>query len=279
MNVTKKYKAVIEISIMQIIILFLMLLVYVVNDEIIRQGIYILIILCGVSLYYWLYVIYRDIKRNILLENENMLAKQQEKMQEEHILAMKENMEYYSKIRDEIIEKINMYDDLKIDTEEDAREFTIKLLKEYEKINKIDYCSNKVIDAILYNKLLLAKSNNIEINVQVLVPEYINIKPIDLMSVYANLLDNAIEACLKLPQSQRFIKVDSQVKANYLIVKVVNSKLKEIVVDIKSGKSTKLEEGHGLGLQIIKNACESNEGSLIIEDHGDNVMIFASLKI
>lgn len=278
MDLLRKYKSVISMCVIQGIILFLMLIMCFIKNTNVRLIVYFTVVLLGTGLSYSMYRIYHDIKKNVLLENKIMLAKEQDKMQEEHVLAMKESMEYYNGIRDEIIEKINKYENLEINIEE-AREFTIRLLSEYESLNKIEYCSNKVIDAILYNKCLLIKSNDIKTNIDILVPEIIGIKPIDLMSVYANLLDNAIEACLKLPKEQRFIEISSYVKANYLVVKVINSKLKNISIDIEGGRSTKPEAGHGIGLQIIKNTCENNQGSLLIEDYGERIMFFASLRM
>ena len=64
---------------------------------------------------------------------------------------------------------------------------------------------NSTIDALLNQKAQVAKKNNIDIRFKVNDLSGIQVAPIDLVIIIGNLLDNAIEACVKLPAGEREI--------------------------------------------------------------------------
>lgn len=236
-------------------------------------------ILCAVS-YYCLYCICKQITFHAELEAQNVLAQHQKEFQENYFLVSQENIGIIDQVRDEIYRKIDTYKDINIQNEDEAREFAKKLIDEYSFLFQIDYCSNKIVDAILYNKIMLAKSHDIQTSVQVIVPETINIKPIDIMSVYTNLIDNAIEACLIIEKEKRYIEIDSMVKSNFLIIKIINSKSPDIHVDLHNIQTTKDDKKHhGLGTQIILKACHENNGTFKIIDQGDTLESYVTLQI
>ena len=87
-------------------------------------------------------------------------------------------------MRDETYQQIDTYGNIDIKNEDEARAFAKTLIDEYSFLYQIDYRSNKIINAIIYNKLMLAKSHHIKTSLQVIVPDQIQIKPTDIMSVY-----------------------------------------------------------------------------------------------
>ena len=83
---------------------------------------------------------------------------------------------------------------------------------------------NVMVDAILNSKLSLAKSRNISINAKAVVPKNIAVSETDLCVVIGNLLDNAIEACLRIDdEAKRFIRVYADLKRDNLYLSVTNS--------------------------------------------------------
>lgn len=241
---------------------------------------YSMVFCFGLLAYYCIYGLCQQMTLYAQLEAQNVLLSQQQNFQEDYLLISKENQKIFNEMGENIYEKIDSFQDITIQNEDEAREFAKKLINEYSSLYQIDYCSNKIIDAILSNKVTLAKHYHIQTSVQVIVPEDISIRSSDIMSVYTNLLDNAIEACLELPEKDRFIQIDSMVKSQYLIIKVVNSKNESLQVDSSNLKTSKLDkEEHGLGTQIIKKACKQNNGSFKIIDHGHTLEAYVTLGI
>ncbi len=66
---------------------------------------------------------------------------------------------------------------------------------------------NVMADAVLGSKLSVAKQNGIRLNVKAHIPEGLPLTDVELCSVLGNLLDNAAEACGKLPEGERFIRI------------------------------------------------------------------------
>lgn len=264
----------------QVLIFIFLILSFIIKVRSIIFIFYICIFLFCCMSYYSLYIICKQITKHAKLEAQNILSKRQQDYQEKHFIVSQENVEIINKVRDEIYKKIDSYKDINIQNEDEARAFAKKLIDEYSFLYEIDYCNNKIIDAILYNKILLAKSHDIITDIQVIVPDTVNIKAIDIMSVFTNLLDNAIEACLKLTIDKRFIEVDSMIKSNYLIIKVRNSKSPKMHVNIDNMETTKDDKvNHGLGLQIISKTCKENNGSFKLIDNMTTIEASVTLQI
>ncbi|MFA7673335.1 MAG: GHKL domain-containing protein [Clostridia bacterium] len=107
---------------------------------------------------------------------------------------------------------------------------------------------NVMIDAILNSKLSLAKNRNISINAKAVVPKNITIQEIDLCVIIGNLLDNAIEACLRIEdETKRFIRVYMDLKRDNLYLSITNSAFGKIQKQDGRYMSAK-GENHGFGL-------------------------------
>ena len=79
------------------------------------------------------------------------------------------------------------------------------------------------------------------------------------------MLDNAIEACLKLTSNnEKFVKVKIGHRADYLIIVVENPSLE--AVDTKTLNTTKDDgENHGLGVRSINEIAEKSHGNAFFE--------------
>ena len=66
---------------------------------------------------------------------------------------------------------------------------------------------NVMADAVLNSKLSVAEQKSIQLNVKAHIPKGIEMTDVEMCSVLGNLLDNAIEACEKLPCEKRFLRV------------------------------------------------------------------------
>lgn len=121
---------------------------------------------------------------------------------------------------------------------------------------------NVMVDAILNSKLSLAKSRKIAVNAKAVVPKNITVSEIDLCVIIGNLLDNAIEACLRIDdENKRFIRVYMDLKRNNLYISVTNSsegRLKKQDGRYVSGKG----ESHGFGLTRVHRIINKYEGYL-----------------
>lgn len=66
---------------------------------------------------------------------------------------------------------------------------------------------NVMADAVLGSKLSIAEKHGIALNIKAQIPANIPMHDVELCSMLGNLLDNATEACDKLPVQRRFVRV------------------------------------------------------------------------
>ena len=109
---------------------------------------------------------------------------------------------------------------------------------------------NVMVDAILNSKLSIAR--DINITAKATVPQQLVVSDVDLCVIIGNLLDNAIEACLKLPNPEdRFIRVYIGKHKAMLYISVMNATNDRTERKGLRYLSTKKSPSHGFGLKRI----------------------------
>lgn len=143
---------------------------------------------------------------------------------------------------------------------EEIDDYLDSLETDLTSIDTLIKSGNVMVDAILNSKLSLAKSHSISVNAKAIVPKNIAISEIDLCVIIGNLLDNAIEACLRIDDvAQRFIRVYMDLKRENLYLSVMNSsggKIQKQDGRYISGKG----ENHGFGLMRVDKIVDKYAG-------------------
>lgn len=124
-------------------------------------------------------------------------------------------------------------------------------------------CAHPVADAILSEKLALCRRETLPVDCQVQIPAELQIPGAELCAVLGNLMDNAIEACRRLPEHVPCgITIRGRVNGGFLTLRVQNP---------VSGGETAAPAGgtlldrHGWGLSIVRQIAERRGGQLTVE--------------
>lgn len=128
------------------------------------------------------------------------------------------------------------------------------------RVDTIVRTGNVMADAILNSKLSLARARGIAVSAKAAVPRKLPISEIDLCVVIGNLLDNAIEACLRVDDpGERFIRLYADLKRDSLYLSVTNSSAGRPAR--RGGRYlTSKGRGHGLGLLRVDRVVGKYEG-------------------
>lgn len=84
-------------------------------------------------------------------------------------------------------------------------------------------CENAVADAICRRCIALAGQRNILTDVAVSIPGQTGVADSDLAVMFGNLWENALEACERQKQGERYIRLRSQITGNSLMISMTNS--------------------------------------------------------
>jgi sensor histidine kinase regulating citrate/malate metabolism len=147
--------------------------------------------------------------------------------------------------------------------------FCDKIEEDLQSVDTVVKTGNIMLDAILNSKLSLANQRSIEVNVKATVPDKLQITDVDLCVLMGNLLDNAMEACVKAQEStdctnwefeRPFIRIYIGMKGHQLYICVTNSVYGKINKSGSRFLSTKESASHGFGLIRIDKVCEKYGG-------------------
>lgn len=191
----------------------------------------------------------------------------------------------FIKIRNTYLESVKYHQAVMAHTykiqqmEEDYRELEefdeSILLPEQQLLRQIDDwmdgidTGNQVVDILLHEKEQKSKDYSIACDVEVHLPEDIAVSEVDLVRMFGNLTDNAIESCMKVDDSDRYLKIHSCIKANYLTICMENSKRSDEYPLKRNLVTTKQDSiHHGLGMKILKNLARKYDGELTCKDEG-----------
>lgn len=143
-----------------------------------------------------------------------------------------------------------------------AQEYLDKLEEDLSTVDTVLKTGNVMVDAILNSKLSLLQEKKIAVDATAIVPGDIGISGIDLSILIGNLLDNAMEACVQIPEErERFIRIYIDIVKKQLYISVTNSmvgKARRIGGSFLSSK----QGSHGFGLLRIDSIVSKYHGYL-----------------
>lgn len=148
-----------------------------------------------------------------------------------------------------------------MDRPEELRQYLWMLNDDLTTVDTVLKTGNVMVDAILNSKLSLINKETIAVNAKAAVPAELNVSEIDLCVIIGNLLDNAMEACLRQSETEdRFIRVYIGIVKKQLYICVTNSVGGEVKKAGKTYLSAKNSDSHGFGLLRIDRLAEKNGG-------------------
>lgn len=146
----------------------------------------------------------------------------------------------------------------------------------HERFQELDHkysvihTGNIAVDAVLNYKLSMTKQLEIQTEEHLNIPVEMSISPIVVCAVLGNGMDNAMEACRKLPPKERWISISMMVEKRNLFIEIVNTFDGMIRSDKKGKIQTRKEDhtNHGFGLDVMRRLLEEKNGTMMI--HWEN---------
>lgn len=132
-------------------------------------------------------------------------------------------------------------------------------------------CENAVADSVVRQYIQWAEAADIQMQVRLHLPAALPVPEVDVFAVLSNLLENALEACLRQRRSGQFIRCNcAPAGVCGLMISVRNSCDAPPVIRDGVYLSAKRATGPGLGIVSIRAVAEKYEGIVRLE-HRDGV--------
>lgn len=237
------------------------------------------VLICVASTLFWLTnaVIFIILERYTNLMNKikySELSAMKRKMEKEHLQNILRINEQYRCYMHDINGYFNSFRMLVLNGEGKK---VVKILDElqgkiHEQTNVTLYSESPVLNAILSERIIKAKEKGIILSL--FIEKFLKldfISDVDMISMFGNLLDNALEAAEKCSPQNRKVNLKLFMGSNFFLV--FHIKNSYAVAAKKEGTrllSTKADSSHhGLGIGIVKSLAEKYGGTLNLEEKGD----------
>ena len=187
----------------------------------------------------------RELQELSYLQEAQRIQNEMMEAQQKQIISMRAEFEKQLK---QIQEELSQGEDEAVRRKMDAFQEQLDLTR------PSDYCQNALVNAVLSEKMKEFQRLDVKTEIYTLIPRDLQIEPIHLCSLFSNLLDNALEALAELPEDQRRMRLDAEMKGAYMLVKARNTAEREHAL-------RKRRKGRGYGTQILKELAKNYEGN------------------
>ena len=222
---------------------------------------FVTLILLIASIVLFAYLIINNLKKQHYKKLSNVL--------EDNIIKQAKHYEKTIKMYNDLRTFKHDYSNLKIGLNNllETRQIdeAIKYLNSSDEKFKTNYqfinTGNTIVDAIFSDKQSEIIQNNIKIEFNGIIP-YDALEIADLCVVLGNSLDNAVEACAKIPENkEKIIKIEAKKNRELLLIQMKNPIHSKININNNTVKTTKENaEVHGIGFYSINNIVKKYDG-------------------
>lgn len=215
----------------------------------------------------------------IMIKKENDERAKQDLMNSK----LKLQEEYYSNLEESQMQVRKLYHDMKNHLEnisnldknsEESRKYIDELKDQLNNSNDVKSTGNAIVDIILNEKKKLCTKEGINFETNVNSKELSFMKNADISNIFSNVLNNAIEACQKIENREKYIKLEAYKIKRYYVIYCENSKMNKIK---RAGSRFITEKKddfvHGIGIRSIETSVKAYDGDVVIDYDDDKFMI------
>ena len=220
---------------------------------------------------------FRAVVKNSELTREIDALRKYQQLQRDYYLSVAEQMRAARRLRHDYRNTLLTMDALIDGGEvERARLLAVESGELLSAVGPGYYTGNDILDAVLNGKAREAQRDGIAFSVDLTLPAPLNISDVDLMSIFANLLDNAIEYERGLPEgAEKCVAVSGGVRAGLWALTFSNAYSGRTKPSFETTKRERTEHGHGR--EIVRTILQRYDGTF--SDRVENGMYTVDLTL
>ncbi len=196
-------------------------------------------------------------------ENQVKVLEQQANMQYEYYLEQTKKYDKTVQILHDVNKHIKTIEELYMAGQaQTAGEYMNEIGGLLKPLIPTQYTGNPILNILLTDKEMIMKDKGISVKIKVDNVSLDFIEPIDVTTIFGNLLDNAIEAAEQV-ESNKCIYIKISSRHQMIVIRIENScsvvRWKNNMPISKKGKNG------GIGLLNVKSSIEKYDGNLILK--------------
>lgn len=239
-----------------------------------------------------------------------LVLERQQKLERESQLA-KQNQKYYETMEQQQFEIRRLKHDLSnhlqalLALPEEKRTAYIEGMLDNPAFAQIlNYSGDATVNAVLTSKETMMRQKGIAFYAKVDIQEELPFEKADICALFANALDNAVEACEALPEEKREVRLEARMGKGMLAVCIKNRYLEAQGNIPDNGRNAKIPDvfpggeerekalrkpvlgttkkdaaNHGFGLRSIREVVKKYDGNIEIEREAGEFTLFLYLPL
>ncbi len=246
-------------------ILMILLIITIFIQESIKNTIKIVLAISLIALLFVLMHLYEWIAKSYKEKIQVEIIEKEKQYYYKQIVVMQEYGEKLRSFRHDMNNHMAVIINMIEKDGELAKKYIEGIVNKVESLNIFSDTGNITIDSVINYKLSVAEEKHITVNVDIAVPNNIGMENEDIVTVFGNILDNAIEANDADNIDIKFVSINVKYKQGMLFIKCINSY--DGSINIKNDKiETKKnnKELHGMGLKSIQSVVDKYDGVMNI---------------
>ena len=187
-------------------------------------------------------------------------------MQEAYYQDLEKNQLEIRKLKHDLNNHLSVVGNYLEDNQvEEAKEYFSELSTVYANQRR-DFCKNQLVNNVLNVKYQQAQEHGIDCFINIDVSTLIGIDDISLCTIFANTLDNAIEACQKIDNPQeRKLSLKARYHRGCFSYEITNTTAALLTRNGQLFTTKADKKNHGFGLANVREIVENYEGTLEIK--------------
>ena len=221
------------------------------------------LLVCVVLVYRVLVSSLEGIRKQAILQEqlnfETHLLQMQMEEQSKHSRLMMEHEEQLRRQRHDLRHQLAAIRQL-ADTDPSRLKAYVASLLEAIPAAPGTYCENPAVNAVVSYYATRLEEAKVALHIRLALPVQLEGVPDgELCIIFGNLLENAMEACGRMGEGERFVRLDAQVRAGVLTVTMDNSFDGRAVMESGVYRSSKRGEP-GVGLSSVQAVARKHQG-------------------
>lgn len=211
----------------------------------------ILLLVLTISAYFQILRYFKQTREQLIMQNEQNLLRTQITAARMHLEDLKESQEKIIIYRHDMRHHLALIDGyLTANKMDDVKKHIAKLSATIAETTVEKYCNNYTVNMIIYYYISMAKNEDIKVETHIDLPEKNAVSDMDLCVIFANTIENAVNACKCIRvKDERILKIVCKTKNHQLFIQITNRYEGTVIFDNDMPVSN--EENHGIGTKSI----------------------------